>query len=197
MISQERSFIPQLIHEIPNFKCWVLGCLKDGLAMLVGNTNMHLFRFFVDSLGWLMMQYKVSPINHVWNPIDGPLIRLWKTNLDNSTKLPTRVPSPILYRPIWGNDASRLMEKEKFISFGLSKYMDFQKVDIAQSSTYEMKMKLYVEYWEDVLLHLSILLPLQNITLLEGFWPSNNWMFNYVRSSLSIVMDVVDLKHPI
>jgi hypothetical protein len=47
-------------------------------------------------------------------------------------------------------------------------------VGIAQSSTHEMKMKLYVEYWEDVLLHLSILLPLQSMILLEGFWPSNN-----------------------
>jgi hypothetical protein len=37
MISQERLFIPQLIQQIPNFKSWVLGCLKDGLEMLVGH----------------------------------------------------------------------------------------------------------------------------------------------------------------
>jgi hypothetical protein len=30
--------------------------------------------------------------------------------------------------------------------------------------------------------------------LLEGFWPSNNWKFNYAKASLSIVMDVVDPK---
>ncbi len=42
MISQERPFIPQLIQEIPNFKSWVLGCLKDGPKMLVGHANMHL-----------------------------------------------------------------------------------------------------------------------------------------------------------
>jgi len=84
------------------------------------------------------------------------------------------------------------MEREKFISFGLSKYMDFWKVGIVQSPTYEMKMKLYVEYQENVLLHLSKLLPLQNTTLLEGFWPSNNSKSNYVKASLSTVMDVVD-----
>jgi hypothetical protein len=67
-------------------------------------------------------------------------------------------------------------------------------VGIAQNSTYEMKMKLYVEYWEDVLLHFSRLLPPQSITLLEGFWPSNNWRFNSAMVSLSIMMDVVDLK---
>jgi hypothetical protein len=100
MISKERLFIPQLIHEILDFKSWVLGCLKDGPKMLVGHTHMHLFRFFVDSLGWPMMQYHVSPIDHVWSPIDGPPIRLWKTNPDNSLKLLTGVPSPILYRPI-------------------------------------------------------------------------------------------------
>jgi len=63
-------------------------------------------------------------------------------------------------------------------------------VGIAQILTYEMKMKAYVEYWEDILLHLSRLLPLQSVTFLEGFWPSNNWRSNYSRALLSIVMDV-------
>jgi hypothetical protein len=39
--------------------------LKDGLKMLVGHTNMHMFRFFVDSSSWPMVQYKVSPTNPV------------------------------------------------------------------------------------------------------------------------------------
>ncbi len=55
----------------------------------------------------------------MWSPIDGPLIRLWKANLDSSPKLPIGVPSLAIYCPIWGNDTSRLVEKEKFISFGL------------------------------------------------------------------------------
>ncbi len=61
----------------------------------------------------------------MWSPIDGPPIRLWKVNLDSSPKLPIGVPSPAIYRLIWGNDTLRLVEKKKFISFGLSKYMDF------------------------------------------------------------------------
>jgi hypothetical protein len=89
------------------------------------------------------------------------------------------------------------MERSFFISFGLSKYVDFWKVGIAQSSTYEMKMKSYVECWEDVLLHLSKPLPLQSITLLEGFWASSIWRFNYARASLSTMMDIVDPKDPI
>jgi hypothetical protein len=92
------------------------------------------------------MQYKVSPTNPIWSPIDGSPIKLWKANPNGSLKLLTKVPSPVPYCPIWGNDALRLMDKEKFINSGLSKYMDFWKVGIAQNSIYEMKMKLYVEY---------------------------------------------------
>ncbi len=99
--------------------------MKDGPEMLVGHIDMHMFNFFVDSLGWPLMQCKFSPTNLMWSPIHGPLIRLWKANLNNSLKLPIGVPSLVLYCPIWGNDASRLVEREKFISFGLSKYMDF------------------------------------------------------------------------
>ncbi len=91
---------------------------------------MHLFRFFVDSLGWLVMQYKVSPTNSVWGPIDGFPIKLWKCNLDGSPKLPIGVPSPIPYHPIWGNNALRFVEKEKFISATLSKYVEFSKQGI-------------------------------------------------------------------
>jgi hypothetical protein len=65
MFAHERLLIPQLIQEILDFKSWVLGCLKDGPKTLVGHTNIHLFRFFIGSLGWLVMQYKVSPTNHV------------------------------------------------------------------------------------------------------------------------------------
>jgi len=90
----------------------------------------------------------------VWSPIDEPSIKLWKVNPYGSPKLLIKVLSHVLYRPIWGNDASRLVEREKFISSKLSKYVDFWKVGIAQSPAYEMKMKPYVEYWENVLLHL-------------------------------------------
>jgi hypothetical protein len=36
-----------LITDILVFKSWVLGCLKDGPKMLVGHTNMHLFKFLL------------------------------------------------------------------------------------------------------------------------------------------------------
>jgi hypothetical protein len=124
-ISQQKPFIPQLVQEIPDFKSWVLSCLKNGLEMLVGHIDMHLFRFIINLLGWPMMQYRVSPIDPNRSPIDGPPIRLWKVNPNGSPKLHDSVPSLVLYCPIWGNDASRLVERKKFISSRLSKYVDF------------------------------------------------------------------------
>jgi hypothetical protein len=59
MVPQDDPFIPQLIQEIPYFKSWVKRYLKDGLETLMGcldmHTNMHLFYFYVDSIGWPMM----------------------------------------------------------------------------------------------------------------------------------------------
>jgi len=59
------------------------------------------------------------------------------------------------------------MEKEKFINVGLSRYVEFWKQGIDQNATYVMKMAPYVEYWEDILLHLLKLLPLQTSTLMQ------------------------------
>jgi hypothetical protein len=102
MVSQERPFVPQLIQEIPNFQTWVLSCWKDGLKTLVKHIDMNNFRFFVDSFGWPMMQYKISLTSNIWSPIDALPIQLWKVNVDGSPKSQTRVPSPIPYCPIWG-----------------------------------------------------------------------------------------------
>jgi len=152
----------------------VVGYLKDGFEMLVGHTNMHIFKFFVDSTGWPITQYNVSPTNLVQSPVDVLPIRLWKANLDGSPKLPTNMPSPVLYCPIWGIDPSKFVERQKFINVGLSKYVDVWKVSIAQNVTYEMKIKPYVDYWEGILLHLSRPLPCQSAILLEGLWLFSN-----------------------
>ncbi len=107
---------------------------------------MHIFRSFVDSFCWLVMQYKVSPTVSIWTPIERPPIELWKTNANGSPKLPTGVPSHVPYCPIWGHDVTRSMEREKFINARLSKYMELWKQGIEQSVTYVMKMSSYVDY---------------------------------------------------
>jgi hypothetical protein len=127
-----------LIEKILDFKSWVVGCLKDDFETLVRHIDMHLFIFLVDSLGWLVMQYKVSPIDHEWNPTNAPPIILWNTNPNGSLKLRMGVPSLVFYHPIWGIDPLRFVERQKFIGAKLSKYVDFWNVGIGQSATYKM-----------------------------------------------------------
>ncbi len=81
---------------------------------------MHLFRFSVDSLGWPMMEYKVSPIDPVWSLLDAPPIRLWKTNPNGPPKFPTKIPSHVPYNLIWGM-MCKGQWREKFISAQFSK----------------------------------------------------------------------------
>jgi hypothetical protein len=54
-----------------------------------------------------------------------------------------------------------------------------------------------MDYWEDILLHLSKSLFVQRCILLEGFWPSNNWKLNYVRVELLSTTSVIDSKDSI
>jgi len=54
-----------------------------------------------------------------------------------------------------------------------------------------MKMNLYVDYWEDILLHLSKPLFAQGCTFLENFWPSSNWKLNYAKVELPSITSIV------
>jgi hypothetical protein len=75
--------------------------------------------------------------------------------------------------------------------------VEFWKQGIEGSAIYLMKMNPYVDYWEDVLLHLSKPLPAQRFISLEGFWPSSNWKLNYAKVKLLSTKLVVDSKDPI
>jgi hypothetical protein len=125
MLSQDRPFIPQFIQEILDFKSWVNGYLNDGMDILVSHIKMHLFQFFVDEVGWLVMQYKISLIYALWSLKDSPTIESWKEEVVGQAKLSTGVPNPIPFRLIWGIDELRVGEKEKFISSMISKYIEF------------------------------------------------------------------------
>ncbi len=85
---------------------------------------------------------------------------------------------------------------EEFINNGLSKYVEFWKMGMYKDEIYAIKLGPYVVYWENILELLSNPLPIQNSTLLEGFWPFNNWRFNHVQGAIPPVVDV-DFKDPI
>ncbi len=107
---------------------------------------MHLFKFFVDESGWLSMQYKLSPINSLWSPKDGLMIWLRKVDAAGHLKLLVGIPNLIPFCPIWGNDELRAIEKERFISIDISKYVDSSKLGMLKDDSYVRLMGLYVNY---------------------------------------------------
>jgi len=72
-----------------------------------------------------MIQYKITLTDNIWRPTERLLIQSWKVNSNGFPKLPTGVLSLIPYHPISCHDVVRLVEREKFISVRLSKYMEF------------------------------------------------------------------------
>jgi hypothetical protein len=72
----------------------------------------------------------VFPIDSIWSPKDGHAIQLWKFNDQGCLKLPSGIPKLVPFYPIWRNDASKLVEKEKLINSGISKYSEFWKLNI-------------------------------------------------------------------
>jgi hypothetical protein len=118
----KHSCSPKIVHsfrnsfkKIPDFKSWVNGYLSNGLNVFVGHTEMHLFQFFIDEVRWLVMQYKVSFNDALWNPKDGMAIWLWKEDGNGWPKLLVGVSNPIPFRPIWGNDELKVGEKERLL----------------------------------------------------------------------------------
>ncbi len=197
MFSQDCPFIPQLIQEIPNFKSWVNGYLNNGSNILVSHTKMHLFRFFVDEVWWLVMQYKVSPIDVLWSPKDGLAIWLWMEDGTRQPKLWVGVSNLVPFHLIWGNDKLKACEKERFISSEISKYIKFKKLGMFKDNSYSKVMGHYVKYWEKILELLLKPIPRQSSILLEGLWPSSNWRINYECASIPTVVDVDPEDHVI
>jgi hypothetical protein len=52
--------------------------------------------------------------------------------------------------------------------------MEFWGIGMRKDEPYVQKLGPYLDYWENIL-ELSKPLPIQNSTLLEGFWPLSNW----------------------
>jgi muramoyltetrapeptide carboxypeptidase LdcA involved in peptidoglycan recycling len=74
------------------------GYLKDGPKILVGHRDMHfLFLFFNNSIGWLVMQYKMSLTNALWSPKNGPPIPLWQIDDLGHPKLLERLPNLVSF----------------------------------------------------------------------------------------------------
>jgi hypothetical protein len=61
-------------------------------------------------------------------------------------KLPQRLLDLVLFCPLWGNDATNSIDKEKFINGGLFKYVEFWKMGMCKDETYAKKLGSYMAY---------------------------------------------------
>jgi len=76
---------------------------------------------------------------------------LWKSNDQSHFKLLSGILKHVPLQSIWGNDVSKSVEKERFINSGISKYLEFWKLNILKDKMYVRIMKPYIEYWEGIL----------------------------------------------
>jgi hypothetical protein len=73
-------------------------------------------------------------------------IRLWKSHDEGQPKLPNGVSKPIPFCPIWGNDVTKAMEKENFITARILKYLEFWNLNMSKDPKYVDMMKPYNDY---------------------------------------------------
>jgi hypothetical protein len=71
---------------------------------------------------------------------------LWLVDNLGDSKLPHGLPNLIPFHPIWGNDTTKSIEKEKLINNGLFKYVEFWKMEMCKDETYARKLGPYLYY---------------------------------------------------
>jgi hypothetical protein len=62
--------------------------------------------------------------------------------IKGSSKLLNGIPKHVPFHSIWGNDALKLVEKEKFINSGILKYLEFGKFNILRDEMYTRAISL-------------------------------------------------------
>ncbi len=92
------------------------------------------------------MQYKVSPNDKMWSSKQSPTIWLWKFDDESHPKLPSGVFKLVPFCPSWGNDVTKVVEKQIFITIGISKYLELWNLNMLRDPKYDDLMKPYVEY---------------------------------------------------
>ena len=156
--------IPHLIEEVADFKGFIEGSLKDGNDILVGHTKPQQVKFYLDSIGCLVMMYKMLCTDADWLGENGRGIKLWKEDAEGRSLCPRG--SPLLVPQNAMNDVQNMV---KGIS-GFIKYWEkLCNADVTGES--RMRYEHLVHYWRDVKIALEE--PLPNSTILkDGFWPT-------------------------
>jgi len=86
MDSKSRRVILHLIEGVPNLKGIVERYLCSGNDALKGNIQAQQFKFYKDSNGWPLIQYKPLCTDIDWLLVEGGGIHLWKETADGRLK---------------------------------------------------------------------------------------------------------------
>ena len=165
MDCEVQPVIPHLIEEVPDFKRFVEGYLLTGDEALSGHSQAQQFKFYKDSNGWPMMQYKIICTDDDWLPKEGGGIKLWKETEGGRPFMPTGIPQPLPPQRMRGFDE---------VCKGLDSYIALWKQMAVEdlSGEYRRKIAPTQNYWEGVRSALNEPLLVQD-ALVYGFWPNS------------------------
>ena len=95
MDCEKYPVIPHFIEEVPDFQTFVEGYLGTSGDFFEGHSLCQQFKFYMDSTGWPLMEYKNLCTNPKWLPEHGNGIRLWSETEDGCPKVPRGSPPPL------------------------------------------------------------------------------------------------------
>ena len=164
MDCETQPVIPHVIEEVPDFKHFVEGYLHTGDDSLQGHSQAQQFKFYKDSNGWSLMQYKILCTDLEWLQKGGGIC-LSKETIEGTPKVPRDKPAPL---------APQQMRCFDEVCKGLDGYTALWGVMANQdlSGDYRRKNAPVKKYWEGVRSALNAPFVAQE-TLRDGFWPQS------------------------
>jgi hypothetical protein len=147
----------------------VVGCLKGGLETLVGRTDMHILIFLL--IQWVGLLWNIKFLPQI---LFGDLQMCLQSDYEKLILMGHQswlwaCLAMFLITTFGALVLPSLLRNKSSLMLVYPKYIEFWKLGTAQNETYEMKMKPYVEYWEDILLHLLSPYPVKMPFFWKGF----------------------------
>ena len=165
MDCESHPVIPHFIEEVPDFKRFVDGYLGAGGDFLEGHSRSQQFKFYMDSSGWPLMEYKNLCTERNWLPEHGNGIRLWSETEDERPRVPCGDPPPLVPQKMRSLDE---------IKRGLNGFIGHWSgmADDDQSGEFKRKNNPIKDYWKGVRTALDADLE-PSARLHDGFWPAS------------------------
>ena len=165
MDCETHPVIPHFIEEVPDFKQFVDGYLGSGGDFLSGHSKSQQFKFYMDSNGWPLMEYKLLCTDKVWLPEHDNGIRLWSETEDGRPKVPIGDPLPLVPHKMCALD-----EIKKGLNGFIAHWTGMADDDL--SGEFRRQNNPSKDYWKGVRAALDATLEPRE-SLLDGFWPAS------------------------